>query len=42
MVLHMENTISFIDDSITISGRSTDEKEQGSKLFCGVLVNAGR
>ncbi len=38
VVLHMENTISFIDDSITISGRSTDEKEQEANYFAACLL----
>lgn len=37
-VLHMENTLSFIDDSITISGKSMDEKEQEANYFAACLL----
>lgn len=36
--LHMENAISFVDDTITISGRSTDEKEQEANYFASCLL----
>lgn len=38
VVLHIENTTSFIDDTITISGRSTDEKEQEANYFAACLL----
>lgn len=38
VVLHMENAVSFIDDTITISGRSTDEKEQEANYFASCLL----
>lgn len=37
-VLHMENSVSFIDDAITISVRSTDEKEQEANYFASYLL----
>lgn len=37
-VLHMENSASFIDDAITISGRSTDIKEQEANYFASCLL----
>lgn len=37
-ILHMENTASFVDDTITISGRSTDEKEQEANYFAACLL----
>lgn len=36
--LHMDNTASFIDDTITISGRSTDDKEQEANYFAACLL----
>lgn len=38
VMLHMENATSFIDDTITISGRSTDEKEQEANYFAACLL----
>ena len=38
IVLHMEDAVSFIDDTITISGRSTDEKEQDANYFAACLL----
>lgn len=38
IVLHMEKVMSFIDDTITISGRSTDEKEQEANYFASCLL----
>lgn len=38
ITLHMENMTSFIDDAITISGRSTDEKEQEANYFAACLL----
>lgn len=38
IVLHMEETVSFIDDSSTISGRSADEKEQEANYFAACLL----
>ncbi len=37
-VLHMDDMQSFIDDSITIVGRSTDEKEQEANYFAACLL----
>lgn len=37
-VLHMENSLSFLDDAITIAGRSTDEKEQEANYFASCLL----
>ena len=37
-ILHMEDAASFIDDNITISGRSTDEKEQEANYFAACLL----
>ncbi len=38
VILHMENTDSFIDDHVTISGRSTDEREQEANYFAAGLL----
>ena len=38
IVLHMEGVASFVDDTITISGRSTDEKEQEANYFAACLL----
>lgn len=38
VVLHMQNSMSFIDDTITISGRSTDEKEEEANYFAACLL----
>lgn len=38
VVLHMESTVSFIDDSVTISGRSTDEMEKEANYFAACLL----
>lgn len=38
VVLHLESTNSFIDDAITIAGRSTDEKEQEANYFASCLL----
>lgn len=38
VVLHMENSLSFIDNAITISGRSTEEKEQEANYFAACLL----
>lgn len=38
IVLHLENANSFIDDAITIAGRSTDEKEQEANYFASCLL----
>lgn len=38
VMLHMEETDSFIDDAVTISGRSTDEKEQEANYFAAYLL----
>ncbi len=37
-ILHMNGEASFIDDSITISGRNTDEKEQEANYFAACLL----
>lgn len=37
-ILHLNNESSFIDDSITISGRSIDEKEQEANYFAACLL----
>lgn len=37
-VLHMEADSSFIDDSITIADRSTDEREQEANYFAACLL----
>lgn len=36
--LHMEGSDSFIDDAVTITGRSTDEKEQEANYFAVCLL----
>ena len=38
VILHMESTVSFIDDSVTISGRSTDEMEKEANYFAACLL----
>lgn len=38
IVLHLEKAASFIDDAITISGRSTEEKEQEANYFASCLL----
>lgn len=38
VILHMNKGESFIDDNITISGRSTDEKEQEANYFAACLL----
>ncbi len=38
IVLHLERADSFIDDAITIGGRSTDEKEQEANYFASCLL----
>lgn len=37
-VLHMEHMVSFIDNDITISGRSTDEMEHEANYFAACLL----
>ena len=37
-VLHLNDVSSFIDDNVTINGRSTDEKEQESNYFAACLL----
>lgn len=37
-ILHLDDANSFIDDSITINGRSTDEKEQEANYFAACLL----
>lgn len=37
-ILHLNDETSFIDDSITINGRSTDEKEQEANYFAACLL----
>ena len=37
-ILHVNDANSFIDDSITINGRSTDEKEQEANYFAACLL----
>ncbi len=37
-ILHLEDTNSFIDDNVTINGRSTDEKEQEANYFAACLL----
>lgn len=41
IVLHMENSSSFIDDNTTISSRSTDEKEKEANYFASCLLMPG-
>lgn len=38
VILHMENTDSFIDNTVTISEKSTDEKEQEANYFAACLL----
>ena len=38
VLLHLNETSTFIDDSITINGRSTDEKEQEANYFAACLL----
>ena len=38
VILHMNKGGSFIDDSVTISGKSTDEKEQEANYFAACLL----
>lgn len=38
IILHLEENISFIDDNVTITGRSTDEKEQEANYFAACLL----
>ena len=38
VILHLENTNSFIDDTVTINGKSTDEKEQEANYFAACLL----
>lgn len=38
VMLHMETRTSFIDDAITISGKSIDEKEQEANYFAACLL----
>ena len=38
IVLHLEKANSFIDDVITIAGRSTDEKEREANYFASCLL----
>ena len=38
IVLHMKSSDSFVDDAITISVRSTDEKEQEANYFAACLL----
>lgn len=37
-ILHLEEDTSFIDDNITINGRSTDKKEQEANYFAACLL----
>lgn len=37
-VLHMDADTPFIDDSVTLSGRSTNEKEQEANYFAACLL----
>lgn len=37
-ILHMENPMAFIDDDVTLSGRSTDKKEQEANYFAACLL----
>lgn len=41
VVLHMEGSLSFIDDGVTISGRSTDKKEEEANYFAACLLMPG-
>ena len=38
VILHLNDESSFIDDSITINGRSTDKKEQEANYFAACLL----
>lgn len=38
IILHLEEDISFIDDNVTITGRSADEKEQEANYFAACLL----
>ena len=38
IILHFSETTSFVDDSITINGRSTNEKEQEANYFAACLM----
>lgn len=38
VILHLEDYISFIDDNVTINGRSIDEKEQEANYFAACLL----
>ena len=38
VILHLDDENSFIDDNVTINGRSTDEKEQESNYFAACLL----
>lgn len=38
VILHMDEDHSFIDDNVTITGRSTDEKEQEANYFAACLL----
>lgn len=38
VILHLEDMISFIDDNVTINGRSTDEKEHEANYFAACLL----
>lgn len=38
VILHLNDANSFIDDSVTINGRSTDEKEQEANYFAACLL----
>lgn len=37
-VLHLDNSISFIDNVITVSGRSNDDREQEANYFAACLL----
>lgn len=38
VILHLDDENSFIDDNVTINGRSTDEKEQEANYFAACLL----
>ena len=38
VILHLEDDNSFIDDNVTINGRSTDEKEKEANYFAACLL----
>lgn len=38
VILHLDDKNSFIDDSVTINGRCTDEKEQEANYFAACLL----